>query len=238
MAGNELFNLILQDPNERTLHVQFQRTLTLESLEGRIEEITTEAPEWLAFQKKQFLILVRGIIINERYANDVQIQNIPGIVDRSVLQLVMGEPNPERGEQGNVVNPAAANLRLLSILNRNVRECVRSAQRDIEPNQRNQFDFPEEEPSEEPHVRDLGLELERMAASMLIMSHTMEDLGNQLKKDERITDNPTEYQRARRNIRNNIDAWRYTGPALRTVSKFAIPLAQSAPRTLKTVQPR
>ena len=53
-------------------------------------------------------------------------------------------------------------------------------------------------------VRDLGLELEKMASSMLIMSHTIEDLGNQLKRDESLTDDPTKYQRARRNIQNNM----------------------------------
>ena len=39
---------------------------------------------------------------------------------------------------------------------------------------------------------------------MLIMSHTIEDLGNQLKRDESLTDDPARYQRARRNIQNNM----------------------------------
>ena len=122
-----------------------------------------------------------------------------------------------------VVSPAAANLKQLSTLTRNIKECVRCAQRDIEPNQRNRFDTPEEEIPEEPckfsvysqglrvssnccilDVRDLGLELEPMASTMLTMSHTVEDLGNQLKRDESLTDDPAMYQRARRNIQNNM----------------------------------
>ena len=43
-----------------------------------------------------------------------------------------------------------------------------------------------------------------MASTMLIMSHTVEDLGNQLKRDESLTDDPAKYQRARRNIQNNM----------------------------------
>ena len=53
-------------------------------------------------------------------------------------------------------------------------------------------------------MRDLGLELEPMASTMLTMSHTVEDLGNQLKRDESLTDDPAMYQRARRNIQNNM----------------------------------
>ena len=161
-----------------------------------------------------------------------------GVGDGSVLQLVVGRPNPERNQQGNVVSQAAANLKQLSTLTRNIKECVRCAQRDIEPNQRNRYDTPEEEIPEEPckfflweftygteiqknpgiqpthytlkvccfilDVRDLGLELERMALTMLTMSHTVEDLGNQLKRDESLTDDPAKYQRARRNIQNNM----------------------------------
>lgn len=73
-----------------------------------------------------------------------------GVENGSVLQLVFGRPNPERNQQGNVVRPATANLKQLSTLNRNMRECVRCAQRDVEPNQRNRYDTPEEEIPEEP----------------------------------------------------------------------------------------
>ena len=48
------------------------------------------------------------------------------------------------------MSPAAANLKQLSTLNRNMKECVRCAQRDIEPNQRNRYDTPEGEMPEEP----------------------------------------------------------------------------------------
>ena len=73
-----------------------------------------------------------------------------GVGDGSVLQLVVGRPNPERNQQGNVVSQAAANLKQLSTLTRNIKECVRCAQRDIEPNQRDRFDTTEEEIPEEP----------------------------------------------------------------------------------------
>ena len=73
-----------------------------------------------------------------------------GVENGSVLQLVLARPNPERNQQGNVVSPAAANLKQLSTLNRNMKECVRCAQRDTEPNQRNRYDTPEGDMPEEP----------------------------------------------------------------------------------------
>ena len=73
-----------------------------------------------------------------------------GIENGSVLQLIVGQPNPERNQQGNVVSRASGNLKQLSILNRNLKECVRCAQRDIEPNQRNRYDEPEEVVPEDP----------------------------------------------------------------------------------------
>ena len=85
------------------------------------------------------------------FINDNSSLNLKtGVGDGSVLQLVVGRPNPERNQRGNVVSQAAANLKQLSTLNRNIKECVRCAQRDIEPNQRNRFDTPEEEIPEEP----------------------------------------------------------------------------------------
>ena len=53
-------------------------------------------------------------------------------------------------------------------------------------------------------MRDLGIELERMASTILTMSHTIEDLGNQLKRDESLVNDPAKFQRARRNIQNNM----------------------------------
>ena len=53
-------------------------------------------------------------------------------------------------------------------------------------------------------MRHLGIELERMASTILTMSHTIEDLGNQLKRDESLVNDHAKFQRARRNIQNNM----------------------------------
>ena len=74
----ETFNLILQEPNERTLQLPILKHNTLGALEDRIEEITGDTEDWPHFQRDQFLILVRGIIINERYTRNVKIQDIQG----------------------------------------------------------------------------------------------------------------------------------------------------------------
>ena len=72
------FNLILQEPNQRTISIQFSKEQTLGALEDRIEEVTRDAPAWPHYQRDQFLILVRGIIINERYTRNVKLKDIQG----------------------------------------------------------------------------------------------------------------------------------------------------------------
>ena len=74
----ETFNLILQEPNERTIPLPFPKQNTLGALEDQIEEITRDTEDWPHFQRDQFLLLVRGIIINERYTRNVKIQDIQG----------------------------------------------------------------------------------------------------------------------------------------------------------------
>ena len=99
------------------------------------------------FKNKMALVLTTfKCILYESYHMNLK----SGVEDGSVLQLVVGRPNPDRNQEGNVVSPAAANLKQLSTLTRNIKECVRCAQRDLEPNQRNRFDTPEEEIPEEP----------------------------------------------------------------------------------------
>ena len=74
----EVFNFILQEPNERTLTLPFPKHHTLGTLEDRIEEITGDAEDWPHFRRDQFLIIILGIIINERYTRNVKIQDMQG----------------------------------------------------------------------------------------------------------------------------------------------------------------
>ena len=78
MQETENFNLSLQEPNETTISIQFSKEQTLGALEDRIEEVTRDAPAWPHYQRDQFLILVRGIIINERYTRNVKLKDIQG----------------------------------------------------------------------------------------------------------------------------------------------------------------
>ena len=78
MEETEIFNLSLQEPNERTISIQFPKEQTLGALEDRIEEITRDAPTWPHFQRDQFKIIVRGLIINERYTRNVKLKDIQG----------------------------------------------------------------------------------------------------------------------------------------------------------------
>ena len=78
MEETEIFNLSLQEPNERTISIQFPKDQTLGALENRIEEVTRNAPAWPNFQRDQFKIIVRGIIINERYTRNVKLKDIQG----------------------------------------------------------------------------------------------------------------------------------------------------------------
>ena len=65
-----------------------------------------------------------------------------------MLQLVPGEPNPNRNQ--NVSNQAAVYLKSLSTLNRNMKVCIRSAQHNRDPMTRERFDIPENPIPEEP----------------------------------------------------------------------------------------
>ena len=78
MEESETYNLILKEPNERTTTILVPKQHTLGAFEDRIEEIARDTENWPRFQRDQFLILVRGIIINEQYTRNVKLQDIQG----------------------------------------------------------------------------------------------------------------------------------------------------------------
>ena len=78
MEETENFSLSLQEPSERTISILIPKDQTLGALEDRIEEITRDASAWPHFQRDQFKIIVRGIIINERYTRNVKLKDIQG----------------------------------------------------------------------------------------------------------------------------------------------------------------
>ena len=75
----ETYTVTLQEPNERTISLAFPKHQTLGALEDRIEELTRSTENWPHFQHGQFLILVRGVIINEQYTRNAKLQDIQGI---------------------------------------------------------------------------------------------------------------------------------------------------------------
>ena len=78
MEEMETFGLVLKEPAERTIPLPFPKHHTLGALEDRIDEITSSEQGWPHFRRDQFLIIVRGTIINERYASNVKLQDIQG----------------------------------------------------------------------------------------------------------------------------------------------------------------
>ena len=82
MEETENFSLSLQESNERTISIQFPKDQTLGALEDRIEEVTRNAQAWPHFQRDQFKIIVRGIIINERYTRNVKLKDIQGQIPK------------------------------------------------------------------------------------------------------------------------------------------------------------
>ena len=78
MEEVETYTVTLQEPNERTISLACPKHETLEALEDRIEELTRSTENWSHFQQGQFLILVRGVIINEQYTRNVKLQDIQG----------------------------------------------------------------------------------------------------------------------------------------------------------------
>ena len=84
MEESETYNLILKEPNERTTTILVPKQHTLGAFEDRIEEIAN-TENWPRFQRDQFLILVRGIIINEQYTRNVKLQDIICNLNRNKL---------------------------------------------------------------------------------------------------------------------------------------------------------
>ena len=76
MAEN--YTLLLKEPNERTISISIPSTDTLVSLENLIDETTRNSEDWPHFQRDNFMILVRGVIINEQYTTNVKLLDIQG----------------------------------------------------------------------------------------------------------------------------------------------------------------
>ena len=71
---------------------------------------------------------------------------------------------------------------------------------------------------------------------MLIWSHQLTRLGEQLIRDQHLGEHTSaEYQQHRRIIQNNMDAARYLSPQLQYFCQFIIPLGESRPRRLAVI---
>jgi len=91
----------------------------------------------------------------------------------------------------------------------------------------------------EPHLTDLGYTTREMSESLLVWSHQLTRLGNQLVRDQNLDDrNSMEYQRHRRNIQNNMDAAKYLSSELQNFCTFMVPLNESRPRRLGVITPQ
>jgi len=108
-------------------------------------------------------------------------------------------------EQGQL-NATAHQLKHAKILQRNFKECVTSAQRNLDPSTRQRWDDASSPTPRNPTVSEFGDFAQELSETLMNWSHRLEQLGHQLREDKPLPPDrqADEYQRSRRLIQNNI----------------------------------
>jgi len=216
---------------------------TVLHLKRNIHEKAAETEGWPDCPVAQQRLVFGGLLLQD----PVTLNSIQNLVNDSSILLTERPANQPENEGGNdplieqaQLNAVAHQLKHVKILQRNFDECVRAAQRNSEPSQRQRWDDADSPTPREPTVTDLGEFTQQLSQTMLLWSHQLEELGEQLKQDKPLPADrgEPEYQLARRRIQNNMDACRYVAHEMTTFSRFVIPLARQPPRKLSIVNRR
>ena len=108
------------------------------------------------------------------------------------------------------------------LLHRNVIECVKCAQNDIEPTERKRFNEPEFPTSPVPNVIEVADEISDIGETFALMSNNMKEMSKVLQSKEILSG--INYDKGRRIIQNNMDCVRYTDPMLLNMTKLRFPI--------------
>jgi hypothetical protein len=225
------------------IQVTLLKEATVLQLKRKIHEKAAETEGWPDCPVAQQRLVFGGLLLQD----PVTLSSIQNLVNDSTILLTerpAGQPENEGGNDPLIeqaqLNAVAHQLKHVKILQRNFDECVRAAQRNSEPSQRQRWDDAESPTPREPTVTDLGEFTQQLSQTMLLWSHQLEELGEQLKEDKPLPADrgEPEYQLARRRIQNNMDACRYVAHEMTTFSRFVIPLARAPPRKLSIVNRR
>jgi len=163
--------------------------------------------------KNDLRLLYRGRELQEK---DTILDIEPNIVETKKIAIYAVRP-VAKSEAYKKVN----NVRLL---HRNVAECAKCAQDDVEPRERTRFNEPEVPTAPVPNALyvadmliDIGETYALMAVNLKKMSKILD--SNEVFEGE-------EYHRRRRLIQNNMDCVRYTNPMLLNMAKLRIPITE------------
>jgi Zn finger protein HypA/HybF involved in hydrogenase expression len=171
-------------------------------------------------------LLYRGRELEEK---DTILDIEPSIVETKKIAIYAVRPVP-KSEAYKKVN----NVRLL---HRNVAECAKCAQDDVEPRERTRFNDPEVPTPPVPNALYVADMLVDIGQTYAVMAENLKKMSKVLKSSEIFEGE--EYQRRRRLIQNNMDCVRYTNPMLLNMAKLRIPITEprAAVQTMETCVP-
>lgn len=228
---------------DSSIRITILKSATVFDLKRKIQEKAIQVEGWPEFPVASQRLVFGGLLLQDSQV----LSSIQNLCDDSSILLTSRPANHQENEGGNdplveqaQLNAVAHQLKHVKILQRNFDECVRAAQRNAEPSQRQRWDDADSPTPFEPTVTDLGEFTQQLSQTMLLWSHQLEELGQQLKDDKPLPADrgAPEYQLARRRIQNNMDACRYVAHEMTTFSRFVIPLARQPPRKLSIVNRR
>lgn len=218
------------------LSVKIPRYESVHELKRLIQIESERNEQWDAIAIANQRIIFNGSILNIPLK---KLCDIPGMGNQMTVLVTLLQPNqqglPDRAEYLAQRQPVSQKLNLMRTLQRNFKTCVKAAQKNKDPSERERHEEPETPTPQDPKVSDLGEFTQEMAETMLLYSHQLHEFGTQLVEDKNLNRNSVEYQRARRRIQNNMDAARYVSPELSNFAKFQIPLQRQSPRSLNVL---
>ena len=149
---NKTYKLTFKAQNDRKMELDLQPKVSLSELLNIIDEMTKDKEGWEHYTNSNTRLILAGAppgiaLITDKYTPTTTLEEVIGLVDRSVLILALGQPNRDRNRiqaaENNIQSDAYSNLVNIQVLIRNIEACTRGAQRDMEPSTRTRYDHPE-----------------------------------------------------------------------------------------------
>ena len=168
-------------------------------------------------QKTELRLLYRG---KELKDEDTILEIEKDIAETKKIHLFAVKPVAKSAAHQRVNN--------VRLLHRNVAECAKCSQKDVEPNDRIRFNDPDIPTPHVPNVLYVADMIQDIGNTFNLMSKNLKQMSEVLKSTE-LFDGEESHRRIRL-IQNNMDCVRYTHPMLLNISKLRLPITD--PREL------